>query len=98
MAKGTTLRERVAALEVSVINLKSSIDDLRDSNRSNFKRIYTKLDNLESHVNQILGAIDSMSNHSSLSNKTKAAVSVATITGVTSIIVTLLQVLPTLIH
>ena len=96
MARGTTLRERVAALEVSVMNLKESVDDLRNSYRENSRTIYKKLDNLEQHVNQMLGAIGNLD--PGLSKKDRAAIYVAVITGVTSIVVTLIKVLPLLFH
>ncbi|RLE66997.1 MAG: hypothetical protein DRJ38_00055 [Thermoprotei archaeon] len=96
MTKRPTLRERVAALEVAVADLKSSVDDLRQSFRQNSRTIYAKLDNLESHVNQILGALDGF--NPGLHRKEKAAITVAVITGLSSIIATLLQVLPAILH
>jgi len=95
MAKGTTLRERVAALEVSVVTLRDSIDDLRQSFRQNSSTIYQKLDRLETRISELMNVVGTISGQldpsSASSRKEKIALWVAFISGVSSIIIAVIN-------
>jgi len=87
-----SVTERLAVVETEVRHLREEIGELK-LKLSNFKKeVYRRLNNINRQLNDLHLAVN---NHSSLSGKEKAAIIVALITSISSIVVALIQ---TLVH
>lgn len=84
------IAERLAVVETEVRYLREDINELK-TKFSNFKKeVYRRLNNINRQINDLHLT---MNNHSSLSGKEKAAIIVALITSISSIIVAVIQTL-----
>ena len=92
MSDRPTVRERLSRIETEVKFLREDISELK-TDLSDFKTVTVRyLVDFERRLNDLHSLVD---NHSSLSGKEKAAIIVALITSISSIVVALIQ---TLVH